>query len=197
MFVDFLYELRKRGLKVGPQEGLTLAAALTRDLHDTTLDGFYDVARSLLVHREQDLDAFDQAFANYFQGIETEALQISEELLSWLKEAAPRRELTDEQRKLLETLDLDEVRKRFAERLRNQKSRHDGGNRHIGTGGTSPFGKGGTHPSGISVGDGPASGQGALARAGAAGAHARAARRSHARCAAAGSGLAPFARLRA
>ncbi len=167
MFVDFLYELRRRGLKVGPQEALTLADALNRDLHDTTLDGFYDVARALLVHREQDLDAFDTAFASYFEGIEKESLAISEELLSWLREAKPRRELTDDERKLLETLDLDEVRKRFAERLRNQKSRHDGGNRHIGTGGTSPFGKGGTHPSGISVGDGPSSGQGALARAGA------------------------------
>ena len=87
MFIDFFYELRKRGVKVGAQEALAVADALSRDLHETTLDGFYDVARALCVHREQDLDAFDTAFASYFQGIETEALQISEELLDWLADA--------------------------------------------------------------------------------------------------------------
>ena len=104
MFVEFLYELRKRGVKVGPQEALALSDALSLDLHDTTLDGFYDVARALLVHREQDLDAFDTAFAAYFEGIEVEALQLSEELLEWLENAAPRRELTDEERELLEKI---------------------------------------------------------------------------------------------
>jgi uncharacterized protein with von Willebrand factor type A (vWA) domain len=72
VFVEFFYELRKRGVKVGPQELLTVAEALSRDLHETTLDGFYEVARALCVHREQDLDAFDTAFASYFHGIELE-----------------------------------------------------------------------------------------------------------------------------
>src|SRR5678815_5038237 len=106
VFVDFLYELRKRGVKVGPQEALALSDALALELHDTTLDGFYDVARALLVHREQDLDAFDTAFASYFEGIEIEALKLTEELLEWLADAAPRRELTDEERELLEKIDL-------------------------------------------------------------------------------------------
>src|SRR5262249_32337927 len=118
VFIDFFYELRRRGIKVGPQEALAVAEALTRDLHETTLDGFYDVARALCVHREQALAAFDTAFAAYFHGIEVEALQISEELLDWLKQAAPRRELTDEERALLESLDLQEARRRLQERLR-------------------------------------------------------------------------------
>ena len=84
-----------------------------RELHDSTLDGFYDVARALCVHREQDLDAFDTAFASYFKGIEVEALQITEELLEWLKDAKPKRELTDEERALLESIDLQEARRQI------------------------------------------------------------------------------------
>jgi len=125
LFTEFLYELRKRGVKVGAQELLSVAEALSRDLHETTLDGFYEVARALCVHREQDLDAFDTAFASYFHGIEAEALQISEELLEWLSENAPRRELSDDERKLLESLDLAEARRRLEERLKEQRERHD------------------------------------------------------------------------
>src|SRR5262249_34293142 len=160
------YELRKRGVKVGPQEALAVAEALARDLHETSLDGFYEVARALCVHREQDLDAFDSAFASYFHGIEFEALQISEELLDWLRDSPPRRPLSEDERKLLESLDLAEARRSLEDRLREQRQRHDGGNRWIGTGGTSPHGRGGTHPTGIRVGDGPAGGRSAVARAG-------------------------------
>src|SRR3954451_20266656 len=112
MFVPFLYELRERGVKVGAQEALSLAEALGIGLHKGTLDGFYQVARALCVHREQDLDAFDTAFAAHFKGVTEEAIRITDELLEWLKEAAPRRELTDEERELLEKLDLAEARRR-------------------------------------------------------------------------------------
>ena len=64
MFVPFLYELRDRGVKVGAQEALSLAQALGLGIHRGTLDGFYEVARALCVHREQDLDGFDRAFAH-------------------------------------------------------------------------------------------------------------------------------------
>src|SRR5262249_14875902 len=148
VFVEFIYELRKRGLKVGPNEGMAMAEALSRDLHETSLDGFYDVARSLMVHRAEDLDAFDTAFAAYFRGVEVEAIQITEELLSWLEKAAPRRDLTPEERALLEKLDLEEVKRMLRERLAEQRERHDRGNRWVGTGGTSPFGNSGIHPSG-------------------------------------------------
>jgi uncharacterized protein with von Willebrand factor type A (vWA) domain len=167
VFVEFLYELRRRGVRVGAQEALALADALALDLHETTLDGFYDVARALCVHRAEDLDAFDLAFAAYFKGLEVEAVQLSEELLEWLVNAAPRRELTDEERRLLESIDLAEARRRLKERLAEQKARHDRGGRWIGTGGFSPHGRAGQHPSGISVGAGaPAGARGALARAG-------------------------------
>src|SRR5205085_2594739 len=67
MFVPFLYELRDRGVRVGAQEALSLAQALALELHRGILDGFYEVARALCVHREQDLDAFDRAFAHHFR----------------------------------------------------------------------------------------------------------------------------------
>ncbi|MFL5377121.1 MAG: VWA containing CoxE family protein, partial [Myxococcales bacterium] len=143
MFVDFLYELRERGLKVGPQEALALSQALTRGLHETTLDGFYRVARALCVHREEDLDAFDRAFAHYFRGVPDDALQIAEEVLDWLADPRSMRELTPEERELLETLDLEDVRRQLRERLAEQTGRHDRGNKWVGTGGTSPYGRGG------------------------------------------------------
>ncbi len=62
MFVDFLYELRRRKVPVGTQEAVALARALERGLHESSLDGFYHVARALLIHSEAHLDAFDQAF---------------------------------------------------------------------------------------------------------------------------------------
>ena len=166
MFVDFLYELRRAGVRVGAQEALAMAEALGRDLHGSSLDGFYDVARALCVHRTEDLDGFDAAFASYFQGVELQSVQIADELLQWLRNPVQRRELSDADKAMLEKLDLDELRKRFLERLQEQKGRHDRGNKWIGTGGTSPFGRGGYHPTGMSVGDGPSGGAGtAIARA--------------------------------
>jgi uncharacterized protein with von Willebrand factor type A (vWA) domain len=151
-FVPFLYELRARKVKVGAQEAMAMAKALTMGLHESSLDGFYHVARALCVHREADLDPFDQAFSHHFRGIETVSLQLLDELAEWLKDAKDRPQLTDEERAMLESLDMEELRRLFEERLREQKERHDGGNRWIGTGGTSPFGANGMHPSGNRVG---------------------------------------------
>jgi hypothetical protein len=152
-FVPFLYELRARKVKVGAQEALALAQALMLGLHDASLDGFYHVARSLLVHRESDLDAFDQAFSAHFKGIQTASLEILDQLEAWLKDPRTRRTLSEEEWKALQSIDMQELRRLFEERMREQKSRHDGGSRWIGTGGTSPFGAHGQHPSGVRVGE--------------------------------------------
>ncbi|MEM9073610.1 MAG: VWA containing CoxE family protein, partial [Myxococcota bacterium] len=144
MFVPFLYELRARGVPVGATEAVALAQALKAGLHDSSLDGFYNVARALLIHREGHLDDFDQAFLKVFRGIEVKAKELKDELVEWLREAAQREgELTEEELALLEALDPDELERMFEERLREQKERHDGGNHWIGTGGTSPFGNSG------------------------------------------------------
>jgi len=164
LFLAFLDELRRRRVPVGPHEAVALAGALASGLHDSSLDGFYNVARSLLVHSEAHLDSFDQAFAFHFRGAEEQGLQLHQDLLDWLKEARRRRhELTEEELALLEKLDPETLERMFRERLREQKERHDGGNKWIGTGGTSPFGRAGARREGIVVGEGGQ--RSALARA--------------------------------
>src|ERR1700730_4737876 len=157
MFVPFLYELRDRGVKVGAQEALSLAEALGLGLHKGTLDGFYEVARALCVHREQDLDAFDRAFAHHFRGVPDDALALTEELLQWLEQPAAKRQLTELEKQILERLDLAQARERLRQRLLEQRERHDGGNRGGGAGGAPPPG-GGAAPGGARESGPPAPG---------------------------------------
>lgn len=140
MLVPFIYELRSRHVPVGAQEAVALAKALVHGLHQSSLDGFYHVARALCVHSEAHLDAFDEAFLCHFKGIEIERAKVKEELWDWLRDAVEfeRREI-----EAFEDLDLDALRERFEKLLREQDERHDGGGKWIGTGGTSPFGHGG------------------------------------------------------
>src|SRR6218665_989799 len=98
MFLPFLYELRRRGVPVGAQEAVALAGALKAGLHDSSLDGFYHVARALLVHAETHLDASHQAFLAHFKGVEAAGQQLTDELLEWLQDARERRELSPEER---------------------------------------------------------------------------------------------------
>ena len=151
--MDFLYELRRRGLPVSLNQWLSLMDALEKGLHRSSLTGFYNVARSLLTTSEVDFDTFDKAFSVFFQGIEEEAMELSEELLGWLKSPEAFLEtLSPEQRKYFDQMGLDDLRKLFEDTLKEQQERHDGGSRWVGTGGRSPFGWGGFHPGGIRVG---------------------------------------------
>ncbi|HEY2732661.1 MAG TPA: VWA domain-containing protein [Polyangiales bacterium] len=153
MFIPFIYRLRQYGVPVGTQEALSLARALVLGLHDSSLDGFYYTARSLCIHNEGHLDAFDQAFLAEFRGIEGKHVQLRDELLQWLKDAKLRLEdLSKEERELVESLDLEELKRLFEERMNEQKERHDRGNRWVGTAGTSPFGRQGEKNEGIRVG---------------------------------------------
>ncbi len=164
LVVPFVYELRRRGLRVGAQEAGLLARALSLGLHADHLDGFYYVARALLVHREADLDRFDEAFSAHFKGVIAQSAQVFEALEEWLRDPKILESLTEEQRRALEELTPEEVRRLLEERLREQRERHEGGSQWIGTGGTSPFGTGGYHPSGVSLRAGSAGrgGRGAL-----------------------------------
>jgi uncharacterized protein with von Willebrand factor type A (vWA) domain len=153
MFLGFLQELRRRKVPVGTHEALALAQALSRGLHDSSLDGFYHVARALLVHSEAHLDAFDQAFAVHFKGAEDAGLALTQQLLDWLKEAQERRgPLTPEEQALLEQLSGEELQALLQQRLREQKERHDRGGKWVGTGGASPFGHSGVGREGIRLG---------------------------------------------
>ncbi len=149
MFIEFIYELRERKVPVGTQEAVALAKALSLGLHGSSLEGFYDVARAFFVHHEKHLDTSTSS-SPPTRGAAIEAKAITEELLEWLRGSAKMREL-DKDRAALQELDLDEVLKMPEERLREQKERHDGGNRWIGTGGTA-IRRGGVNLSGLSFG---------------------------------------------
>ncbi len=151
MFSGFFFTLKKHKVPVSITEWITLMEALHRGFANSSLVNFYYLARSILVKSETFYDQYDEAFQEYFQGIETPD-EVTEKVMEWLEESIPALDLTPEELAQLEKLDLDELRKKFLERLREQKERHDGGNRWIGTGGRSPFGHHGAHPTGIRVG---------------------------------------------
>jgi uncharacterized protein len=154
VLIDFLFELRSRKIPVSTHEWMALMEAMALGLHESSLDGFYHLCRTLCVKDIAFYDAYDEAFLAYFKDIHKDALQLTEQLRSWLENPEALAGLTDEQRKALGELDLDKLRELFEKRLKEQKERHDKGNRWIGTGGTSPFGSGGEHPTGMRVGGG-------------------------------------------
>nr|WP_222613822.1 hypothetical protein [Undibacterium seohonense] len=117
----------------------------------TSVDEFYFLSRTILVKDEANYDKFDRAFGLYFKGINTIFEKHPEIPLDWLKKRLGR-ELTDEQRAALEKFGYDKLMDRLKQLLEEQKERHEGGNRWIGTGGTSPFGNGGDNPEGIRIG---------------------------------------------
>ncbi len=154
MLIDFLFELRARKVPVSTHEWMALMEAMALGLHESSLDGFYRLARTLCVKDIALYDAYDEAFLAYFKDIYPAALALTEQLLDWLNDPKKFDALTAEQRKALEGMDLEKLRELFAQRLKEQKERHDGGNRWVGTGGTSPFGTGGKNPNAMRVGGG-------------------------------------------
>jgi hypothetical protein len=154
VLIDFLFELRRRKLPVSTHEWMALMEAMALGLHESSLDGFYHLCRTLCVKDIALYDAYDEAFLAYFKDVHTDALQLTKDLQDWLLDPKALEGLTDEQREALKSLDLEKLRELFEQRLREQKERHDGGNRWIGTGGTSPFGKNGMNPTGMRVGGG-------------------------------------------
>ena len=151
MFVDFLLYMRAHGLRASLTEWLSLMDALARGHGRANLNVFYHLARSLLVKNENHFDLYDRIFASYFDGVD-EQFDLNDEIYKWLEDPVLPKQLTPEEIAELQAMDFDELRKTFEERLREQKERHDGGSKWVGTGGTSPFGHGGTNPAGVRVG---------------------------------------------
>ncbi|WP_025136874.1 VWA domain-containing protein [Achromobacter sp. DH1f] len=151
MLIDFFYHLRAHKLPVSVQEYLTLVDALRQDLMTPTLDDFYFLARATLVKDESLYDRYDKAFGAYYKGIET-ALPAGKDIpLDWLIKQFEK-SLSPEEKAAIEKHGWDKLMELFKERMEEQKERHAGGSKWIGTGGTSPFGNGGYHPEGIRVG---------------------------------------------
>lgn len=164
MLIDFLFELRAKKVPVSTHEWMALMEAMAMGLHESSLDGFYRLARTICVKDIALYDAYDEAFLAYFKDVHNSSLELTNELLDWLSDPKALEKLTAEQRQMLASLDLEKLRALFEQRLKEQKERHDGGNRWIGTGGTSPFGTGGKNPNGMRVGGG--GGRSAMAVAG-------------------------------
>lgn len=153
MFTGFFYTLRRYGLDVSMGEWLTLLEALALGLHGSQLTDFYRLSRCIFAKSEADFDRFDLAFAEYFHDVEP-VKEFPSEFLDWLAEAVRQREIdkAEVDARFGGGLDLEELKKMLAERLEEQKERHDGGGKWVGTGGTSPFGHGGYNPAGIRIG---------------------------------------------
>ncbi len=139
-------------MPVSITEWMALMEALSKG-YISNLNDFYYLARAILVKSEAYYDQYDVAFQEYFKGIEAPP-EIMEQILDWLKDPINRMLLSDEERALLDSMELDELLRELEKRLKEQTEQHDGGDYWIGRGGTSPFGHSGQHPGGVRIGGG-------------------------------------------
>ena len=154
MFITFFHELKAAGLPVTVREYLTLMQAMDQDLAARRVEDFYYLSRATLVKDERNLDKFDLVFGRVFKGLEllSEADAVPEIPAEWLKKLAEKY-LTPEEMKEIEALGgWDKLMETLAKRLKEQKGRHQGGSKWIGTAGTSPFGAYGYNPEGVRIG---------------------------------------------
>ena len=153
MLIGLFESLRTQRVPVSLREWLDLMAALEADFAFADPTAFFHLARTTLVKDERHFDKFERAFAAYFEGV----AKIDPALLAqipedWLRQSLQRLLSEEEKAKLTALGGLDKLLEEFRKRLEEQKKRHQGGSRWIGTGGTSPFGAGGANPMGMRVG---------------------------------------------
>ncbi len=168
MLIDFFYTLRSAKLPVSVKEYLMLLEALQAgvvgpnsdkldvdgdgdDQGSYKIDDFYYLSRTILVKDEKHYDKFDRAFASYFKGVEMIADFTKDIPLEWLRKNLEL-ELSPEEKAKIEKMGWDELMETLKKRFEEQKERHEGGSKMIGTGGTSPFGANGFNPQGIRIG---------------------------------------------
>lgn len=157
MLIEFFLHLRNAKLPVSIKEYLLLVECLQKNVIGQSIDDFYHLSRATLVKDERNFDKFDKAFGAYFKGVQAVPGIDLDVPLEWLKRQF-QREFTAEEKAAIEAMGgLDKLLERLKTLMEEQKARHEGGNRWIGTNGTSPFGNGGYNPEGIRVG-GPSAG---------------------------------------
>ena len=153
MFASFFYLLRQRGLDVSLNEWLTLLQGMEQGLHRSSLTGFYQLCRAVLVKSEAEYDRFDQVFLEFFKDVPWQG-ELPEEVLQWLEH--PKEDLGETVRRLrdlgMPEESLEELLRRLEERLKEQTEEHNGGNYWVGTQGRTPWGNSGWHPGGIRIG---------------------------------------------
>ena len=153
MLLQFFTALREARVPVSLREYLVLLGALERDLADKRVEEFYFLARTALVKDEGHLDRFDRVFGSVFKGLETVGEAVAPTAIpeEWLRKLAEKY-LTDAEKAEMKALGWDKLFETLKQRLAEQKERHQGGSKWIGTGGTSPFGAYGYNPEGIRIG---------------------------------------------
>ncbi|WP_075215612.1 vWA domain-containing protein [Mongoliimonas terrestris] len=154
MFLTFFTALKAAGVPVSLREYLDLMGAMEADLAGKEVEAFYHLARTVLVKDEKNIDRFDRVFASVFKGLEGSVEGVAPEALpeDWLRKMAERF-LTEEEKRQIEALGgFDALMETLKQRLAEQKERHQGGSKWIGTAGTSPFGAYGYNPEGVRIG---------------------------------------------
>ncbi|MBN9410820.1 MAG: VWA domain-containing protein [Burkholderiales bacterium] len=161
MLIDFFYALRSARLPVSAKEYLSLLEALEAGVvgpasqdpegDGWSVDDFYYLSRTALVKDEKHFDKFDRAFSAYFKGVQAQADFTKDVPLEWLRKALEA-DLSPEEKARIEAMGWDELMETLKKRFEEQKERHEGGSKWIGTGGTSPFGAHGFNPRGIRIG---------------------------------------------
>ena len=154
MFLQFFTELRDAKVPVTLKEYLSLMDAMDKGVIDMEVEQFYYLARTALVKDERNIDKFDKVFGQVFKGMESvgDGIDVQELPEEWLRKLSEKF-LTPEEKEQIEALGgWEKLMETLKERLEEQKKRHEGGNKWIGTGGTSPFGANGYNPEGVRIG---------------------------------------------
>ena len=154
MFLNFFYSLRQHGLPVSLHEYLSLMEALEKEVIGYRIDDFYALCKAILVKQEGHLDRFDRIFGQYFKGME----EIPDDFFlqkvpeEWMRQQLMNQLSEEEKAELKKLGGLDALIERFKELMKEQRERHAGGSKWIGTGGSSPFGAMGYNPEGFRIG---------------------------------------------
>ncbi|MCW5730468.1 MAG: VWA domain-containing protein [Alphaproteobacteria bacterium] len=153
MFINFFLELRQAKVPASLREYLTLLEAMREGVADHKVEDFYFLSRACLVKDERNLDKFDRVFGKCFNGLEFLSEETTAEIPEeWLRKLAEK-VLTEDEKKMIEALGgWEKLMETLKKRLEEQKGRHQGGSKWIGTAGTSPFGAYGYNPEGVRIG---------------------------------------------
>jgi uncharacterized protein len=152
VLLDFFFQLRDAKIPVTVREYLTLLEGMKAQFMTPSLDNFYHLSRLTLVKDERFYDRFDQVFGSYFKGLEKNMDLFAQLPKDWLEKRF-NREFTPEEMAAIEAMGgLEKLMDRLKELLNEQKERHEGGSKWIGSGGTSPFGNNGYNPEGVRIG---------------------------------------------
>ena len=152
MFARFFYLLRERGLDISLNEWMTLMEAMEKGLHRSSLNGFYELCRVVLIKSETDYDKFDQVFLEFFKDVPYRG-ELPEEFLDWLNNPADdlRRTMDELAARGFSEESMKDIMDLLEQRLKEQKEQHNGGNKWVGTQGYTAWGNSGWHPGGIRI----------------------------------------------